>query len=227
MAESVGLVTYNQTRSGGVNADNVISDLVVTIPDNGWVTAIRLAGAAGYNETTFGRLCIWDSTGALLWSSPQQTWNTTMAERVATIPQEEAIRVEKNQSLRVGFWRDPTKRAQWGLTGSGGSFFFGGGDEHQAMTYTAPLAPPAQWTTNNNYTYNLAASVTFERNAKPLKGAWRPPTPVGNTGELNPYFSGTLPHAGAEIQAIASANVDTDSTGAPKIRIEPEGQFPI
>lgn len=227
MAETVGLVTYSSSRTGGVNADNVISD-TFTVPDNGWITEIDITAAGGYNETTYARLCVWDSVGALLWASPQQTWAASLAVRSAIIPPAEAVRVSKNQVVRIGFWRDPAKRAQWGLTGQGPSFFGGGGDQHQAMTYTAAYEAPRTWSTNNNYSYNLSASFIFERNANPLKGAWRPPTPVGPTGELNPYFSGTMPHASEAISAVPSGDVTINPvTNEPQVQPEADGTFKL
>lgn len=221
MPETLGYSSYSGNRSGGRNSDNVIAD-TLTVPDNGWITEVRLAGAGGNNEATSARLSLWEQAGALLWASPQQAWSTGLAQRVAAIPGAEVVRVVKNQQLYAGFWRDPGYAAQWGLTGS---ITF---DRHQAMTYTAALAPPDPFTSASSFFQNLAVSVLFERNAKPLKGAWRTPTPAGSTGELNPYFSGTLPHAGAGAYALASGYITIDATtGEPRVRAEPGGGFLI
>ena len=195
MAESTGTTFGDVFHWADENKDNVVASTLV-LPDNGWITGINLYSVRGYEETTYGRLCIWNNNSGLRFASPQQTWTAVRAGREAAVP---GLRMAGGDIFLFGFWRHPKHKAEWALTRNG--------KNHGVQTHLSPLSPPDPFNFYVSYEHAITGHVHWVRNEKPLKGAWRGPTPSGQTAQADPVFSGTLPHAGDGTVAVQSAHV--------------------
>jgi hypothetical protein len=102
----------------GVNADNeVFTDAVITVPAGGiYINKISVY-MGGHTVSVGTKLCVWNrGSGALIVSGAQTTYGVGRALRTQSVA---STFVAAGTTLCVGFWRDKSKDAEWGVAASG------------------------------------------------------------------------------------------------------------
>jgi len=100
----------------GVNTDNEILSTTVTVPENARCQSITV-DMGGHTAAVNTQFCIWNASGGgLLVASAVFSAGLGRATRTASIAD---TVLKAGQTVWIGFWRDPSKDAEWGVAASG------------------------------------------------------------------------------------------------------------